>query len=254
MKIGVVGVGNMGYAIYKVLSIQYEVIAYDPYKASTLKDVKFEDNQYDVYNEMDIIILCVKPGQILELVKNIPEKKTILSIAAGISWKNLKDASRQNSVVRLMPNLPLKIFMGCIAYFGDREAYPIVRELFGKLGMIVQMDSDSQMDAFTGLAGSGPAFVFEFLQSLAEGGVKSGLTYPDALRISLQTIKGSIALMERELEKNPEAHPEAYKNKVTSPGGTTIHGISAMEKGNFRYSVMDAVYSAYLRASEIGKK
>ncbi|HMV44949.1 MAG TPA: pyrroline-5-carboxylate reductase [Leptospiraceae bacterium] len=250
-KVGIIGLGNMGYPIYKAIESDFSVLCYDPY--SKRNDIKFESDFSSLNDSCDRLILCVKPDKIVDTLKQIKEPKKIFSIAAGINLDTLKKHAPSNSyVVRIMPNLPLKIQEGCMGYIGDKEAYPDIKEIFNKLGLLVELSSELAIDAVTGLSGSGPAFVFSFIQALAEGGVKSGLTYADALRLSIQTVKGSAMLLEKELEKE-NTHPSVLRNRVTSPGGTTIFGLEKLEENGMHYSVMNAVYSAFKRAQELSQ-
>ncbi len=251
-KIGIIGLGNMGYPIYQAIKSEFEVICYDPY--SKRKDISFEGDFSKLEEACEILIVCVKPDKVAETLKQIKTPKKIFSIAAGISLSKLRENSPENSkVVRIMPNLPLQIKEGCMGFIGDREAYEDIKAIFEKLGLLLELSSEAAIDAVTGLSGSGPAFVFSFIQALAEGGVKSGLAYSDALKLSIQTVKGSAMLLEEERRRN-EAHPNELRNKVTSPGGTTIFGLDKLEESNFHYGVMNAVFTAFKRAEELKGK
>ncbi len=252
-RIGIIGMGNMGSAIFQSLESRFETYVYDPYKQA---EGKLQVESIAMLAEKaEIIILCVKPDKISEVLKEIKSPKTIISIAAGISISALRESSVPGSkIVRVMPNLPLTVGEGCIAYFGEKELYPVVMEIFRNSGIVIELGSEKNIDAITGLSGSGPAFVFTFIHSLAEGGVKSGLTYSDSLKAAIQTVKGSVRLLEEELARNPAIHPFALRNQVTSPGGTTIYGLNALEKGKFSHSIIQAVYKAFRRSIELGKK
>ncbi|MCE9500303.1 MAG: pyrroline-5-carboxylate reductase [Leptospira sp.] len=253
-SIGIIGHGNIGSAIYDSVKDSHKVFLYDPLKKQGSSD-PYETDFDEFAKKSEVIIVCVKPDKVAETLKKIREPKIILSVAAGISIATLRENSPALSkVVRLMPNLPMTVSQGVIGYIGDTEAYQIVKSVFTPMGYLQELGSEDALNAITGLSGSGPAFVFSFIQALAEGGVKSGLGYADALRISIQTVKGSVSLMEKELEKNPDLHPYTLRNKATSPGGTTIFGLDALEKGKFTFSVIDAVFSAFERAKELGKK
>ena len=252
-KIGIIGLGNMGLPIYNAIvkSNQYEVFAFDPNINS--QDLKLNSSIESLIENSEIILLSVKPDKILSIVQKIKTPKIILSIAAGISLESIRANSHPNSkLVRLMPNLPLQIGEGCIAYFGDISVYTEVKKIFSSQGLLYELGSEELIDSFTALAGSGPAFVFSFAQALAEGGVKSGLSYADSLAIAIQTIKGSIQYLESEYKKN-KTHPMELRNRVTSAGGTTIFGLSEWEKNATGYSISETVYQAKLRASELKK-
>lgn len=251
-KVGIIGLGNMGYPIYQSIRSQFEVLCYDPY--SKRKDISFESDLFRLEEKAEILIICVKPDKILEILKSLTQPKKIISIAAGITLSKLKEnAPLKSNIVRIMPNLPLQIREGCMGYIGDSVMYPEVISIFEKLGLLLELSSENAIDAFTGLAGSGPAYVFSFIQALAEGGVKSGLSYADALRLSIQTVKGSALLLEQEL-KMDNTHPMELRNKVTSAGGTTIYGLGKLEENKFHFGVMEAVYGAFKRAEEMRGK
>lgn len=251
-KIGIIGLGNMGYPIYKSIHSEFTVICYDPY--SKREDIKFQADLSRLEEDSEILIICVKPDKVSEILKHLKSPKKIISIAAGITLNKLKEFSPPNSqIVRIMPNLPLQIKEGCIGYIGDKGIYSDVKSIFEKLGLLIELSSEAVIDAFTGLAGSGPAFVFSFIQALAEGGVKSGLSYSDSLKLSIQTVKGSAMLLEEEL-KLQDTHPMELRNKVTSAGGTTIFGLDKLEENKFHFGVMNAVFAAFKRAEELRGK
>lgn len=251
-KVGIIGLGNMGYPIYKSIQKEFAVTCYDPFSNRT--DVEFEPDISKLEANSEILIICVKPDKVSTILKELKTPKKIISIAAGITLGKLKEFSPPNSqIVRIMPNLPLQIKEGCMGYIGDKEIYSDVKSIFEKLGLLMELSTEAAIDAFTGLAGSGPAFVFSFIQALAEGGVKSGLSYSDSLKLSIQTVKGSVMLLEEEL-KSQNAHPIELRNKVTSAGGTTIYGLDKLEENKFHYGVMNAVFAAFKRAEELRGK
>jgi pyrroline-5-carboxylate reductase len=251
-KVGIIGLGNMGYPIFQAIKAEFDVICYDPF--SKRLDIPFITDLKLVEEVSEILIVCVKPDKVAGVLKQLKSPKKIFSIAAGISLEKLRESSPPNSrVVRIMPNLPLQIKEGCMGFIGDKDVYPDVISIFEKLGLLLELSSESLIDAVTGLSGSGPAFVFSFIQALAEGGVKSGLSYSDALKMSIQTVKGSAMLLESEL-KATEIHPAQLRNRVTSPGGTTIYGLDKLEESQFHYGVMNAVFAAFKRAEELRGK
>ncbi len=252
--IGIAGCGNMGGAIYFSLKERYptQVLGYDPYITSNQK-IELISSWDEFVSKSDLILVCVKPGKVIELLKQIKVPKKIISVAAGIHIDTiLKNLPTGSNVVRVMPNLPLLVSEGAIGFFGDEELYETVSEIFQPLGHSVKLGSETLMDAVTGLSGSGPAYVFKFIQALAEGGVLSGLGYQEALDLSIQTVIGSAQLLRKEREKDPTTHPEVWKNKVTSPGGTTIAGLVELEKNGFSNAVLEAVKAAANRSKELG--
>ncbi|WP_232371647.1 pyrroline-5-carboxylate reductase [Leptospira ainazelensis] len=252
--IGIAGCGNMGGAIYLSLKKRYptQVFGYDPHMTSN-KKIELVSSWEEFSAKSDLIVVCVKPGKVVELLKQISSPKLVLSVAAGIGLQTIRNSLPSGSkVVRIMPNLPLLVGEGAIGYYGDHELYKTVEEIFQSLGHAIALSSESLMDAVTGLSGSGPAYVFKFIQALAEGGILSGLGYQEALDLSIQTVIGSAELLRKERKKDPETHPEVWKNKVTSPGGTTIAGLAELEKHGFTHAILEAVQAATRRSKELG--
>lgn len=252
--IGIAGFGNMGSAIWKALHGERDLLIYDPYISQFPSDSRHTESLNNFINKSDIIILCIKPDKIEEFLSHIKTPKKIISIAAGITLSSLKKSLPEgSSAARLMPNLPLTVGQGAIGYISDSALKEKTVELFSKLGLLVEVAKEELMNSVTGLSGSGPAYVFSFINALAEGGVKSGLSYDQALRLALQTVKGSAAYMEEELSKDRTVHPGTLRNRVTSPGGTTIYGLEKLEQNSFHYAVMNAVFAAFKRSEELGK-
>jgi pyrroline-5-carboxylate reductase len=251
--IGVIGLGNMGYPIYKKIPLEFDKIAYDPYLNK--EDVVQEKSLNDVIKKANILILCVKPDKISGILQEIKVPKNIISIAAGITLNTMKEVSHTDSnILRIMPNLPLLSEEGVIACIGNKSIFEIAKLIFKDMGMVVELANENEIDIITALSGSGPAYVFTFIHALAEGGLKCGLSYSQSLRIAIQTVKGSAIFLENELDANSNLHPYHLRNKVTSPGGTTIYGLGKLEEGNFNFTVMESVNYAYLRAKELGKR
>ena len=159
-----------------------------------------------------------------------------------------------SKAIRIMPNLPLVAGEGVVACFGDTDLVEEAKSIFQNTGLVIELNNENEIDIITALSGSGPAYVYTFLQALAEGGLKCGLSYTQSLQIAIQTVKGSIIYMENELKNNPTTHPYQLRNKVASPSGTTIYGLESLEKNGFTHSVMEAIFIGYLRAKELGRK
>ncbi len=203
----------------------------------------------------DVILVAVKP-QIIEtallpLRERISASQTVISIAAGVSIARLEACfSSAVPVVRVMPNTPALVGAAASAICGGKHAKPeniaVAKELFEAVGLAVETE-EKLLDAVTGLSGSGPAYVFLFIEALADGGVRAGLSRSVALQLAAQTVMGSAQML---LET--QEHPGVLKDKVASPGGTTIAGVHALESGGFRGVVMDAVAAAVQRSKELG--
>jgi pyrroline-5-carboxylate reductase len=204
----------------------------------------------------EIVILAVKP-QIVdpvakETAKKVGKSKLLVSVAAGVPIARIEaNLEKGARVVRVMPNIPCVVGAGAAGFAGgtnasadDLEKVGAILNSFG-IGLPVE---EKFLDAVTGLSGSGPAYVFLFIEALADGGVQVGLTREVALKLAMQTVYGA-ARMALESSK----HLGELKDEVASPGGTTIAGIYAMEQKGFRGTVMDAVVSATRRSQELGK-
>jgi pyrroline-5-carboxylate reductase len=174
-----------------------------------------------------------------------------VSMAAGWSIVKIQGIiGAKTPVVRIMPNTPALIGKGMIAMSASPEvsakSVSELEKLLGGAGIVDKVD-ERFMDAVTGLSGSGPAFVYLFIEALADGGVRAGLPRDKALRYAAQTVLGAAAMVQE-----TGKHPGELKDMVTSPGGTTIAGIAALEDGAFRSTVIKAVEAAWKRSIELG--
>lgn len=200
------------------------------------------------------VVVAVKPQMFsavaARLKGRIEPGTVVVSIMAGVPTGRLREELACASVVRTMPNLPLTVGMGATAIAVDGLSEALVaraRALMSAAGETVEV-SESQIDAVTGLSGSAPAFVLRFLMALEDGGVLAGLPRPVARRLALATLEGT-GRMARE-----SGLPwDELRGQVTSPGGTTIHGLHALEVGGFPAAVMDAVAKATERSRELGR-
>lgn len=201
----------------------------------------------------EIVLLAVKPQIFPDVAKELSQQAaegtTIVSIMAGISLAQLGHAWPTAAIVRAMPNTPATVGAGMTALAAnDRSSEEIlqnVRNLFAAVGDVVTVP-ESLMDGVTGLSGSGPAFVAIFIEALADGGVAAGLPRPIAQKLALQTVLGTARLL-----AESEDHPAIVKDRVTSPGGTTIAGVAALESRGFRSAAIEAVKAATQRAKEL---
>ncbi|WP_339133006.1 MAG: pyrroline-5-carboxylate reductase [Candidatus Electrothrix sp. GW3-4] len=210
----------------------------------------------EVTEKSQVVILAIKP-QIMEPVlrqysAHITNDHLLISIAAGIPLSCIEQVVGGNMrVIRVMPNTPALVLAGASAMSGNenirQEDMEIAQEIFSAVGTCIEVP-ENLLDAVTGLSGSGPGYVFTFLEAMIDGGVLSGLPRPVAEQLATQTLYGSakLALETRE----PAA---VLKGKVTSPGGTTITGIQALEEGGLRGTVMTAVEAATERSKSFGQ-
>ncbi len=265
IPVGFIGTGNMGQALIRGVTKKgvytaRDIIIFDIAKDKTEKlssevGVEVASSAADLVKGVQTVILAVKPDKILPVVnelRDLLKNKLVISIAAGISLSVLLDRLGKDArVIRVMPNTPAMVLEGVsgIAFSGacTDEDIQVAKTIFSAVGICVNLE-ENLLDAITGLSGSGPAFCFMFIEALADGGVRAGLPRDIALKIAASTLKGSAQLV---LETG--SHPGVLKDMVTSPSGTTIEGISVLEKRGFRSAVMDAVFAAYKRAREMWK-
>lgn len=264
-KLGFIGAGQMAEAILKGLLSKdmfdkTSIFASDTsqsrldYMQNTYGiNITLDNNQ--VIAGSDIVILAVKPQvmkAVLEGIKDtVNSKHLIISIAAGVKLKTLeKHLPKGAKVIRVMPNTPALIQAGaagiCKGENASAEDIKAAFAIFEAIGEAVEAP-ESLMDAITALSGSGPAYVFTFIEALVDAGIREGLARPVAQKLAIQTVFGS-ALLAKETGK----HPAELTAMVTSPGGTTIEGLYGLEKGGMRSAIMDAVRMARKRSEELG--
>lgn len=205
--------------------------------------------------DADVVVLAVKPQAmdkvLTQIAPVIDAKKLVISVAAGVPIAAIERRFPKGSrIVRSMPNTPALVGLGATAVSGGEHATPndleLAKKLFDAVGTTWVLD-ESQLDAVTGLSGSGPAYIFLIIEALSDAGVKVGLSRHVALKLAAQTVYGSAKLL---LETGE--HPGTLKDQVTSPGGTAIAGLHTLEAGGLRTTLMNAVESATLRAKQLG--
>jgi len=265
-KIGFLGAGNMGEALIKGL-LKTGIVSPESVFATDVRldRLKQLDKLYGIHvlpdnptlvKQVDVVILAVKPQIIAPVLRKVAPavtpKKLILSLAAGVPTTTLRALLPKGiRLIRTMPNAAALVLEGATAIAkadglqsGDLET---AREIFEAVGKVVVLEEDL-LDAVTALSGSGPAYVALVIEALADGGVKMGLDRETAMTLAAQTVLGSAKLL---LETG--AHPGQLKDMVTSPGGTAIAGIAALEEGGVRRTLINAVERATLRSRELGR-
>ena len=200
----------------------------------------------------DIIIIAVKPQIIKSALTVLPlNDKTIISIAAGVTLAALAEITGSSKIIRVMPNTPALVGQGISAWCAsdavNEKETNAVELILDTVGKVCKVD-EKMMDAVTGLSGSGPAYVFDFIQALADGGVKAGLPREIAMILAGQTVAGAAAMVIESSE-----HPAVLRDMVTSPGGTTAAALAVLERKAFKGIVSDAVNAAAERSAELGK-
>ncbi|HIE59172.1 MAG TPA: pyrroline-5-carboxylate reductase [Persephonella sp.] len=264
-KVGIIGIGNMGEAILKgILSntniSSDEIIVSDKNKERinyivNKYSVAGTDNNERLVKLSDIVFLTTKPKdmeKVLSPIENSFDNRVLISVLAGVKIDKIKKFAKKAKIVRIMPNTPAIVGESATGVsfdntFSEEEKENVLKLLnaFGK-SIVVE---EELMDAITGLSGSGPAYVLTFIDSLAQGGVKQGLSYQQALELATQTVFGT-AKMLLEIKE----HPSVLRDKVTSPAGTTIYGLHELEKGKLKDTVINAIELATKRSKELSEE
>ncbi|XP_033244839.1 pyrroline-5-carboxylate reductase [Drosophila miranda] len=274
-RIGFIGGGNMAFAIGSglvrcAIVKPSQVLVSGPHienlsRWRELGAVTTDDN-CKVLEHTDVVFICVKPhilGQCASQLKykHVPSakdaSKLIVSVLAGTSLKTLEEKfnfmeSWGPKVIRTMPNTSMQVGEGCTVYTGNARAthqdLEKVHIMLNALGLAQQVP-EQMIDAVTGLAGCGPAFVYTIIEALADGGVKQGVPRAMALQFAAQTLLGAAKTV-----LITGKHPAVLRDEVCSPGGSTIVGVHELEKGNLRATLINAVEKATQRSTELGKK
>ena len=252
MKIGFIGTGNMGSAMIKGIVTSEAVSGNDinifdvnmekSRELSEKYNVKSLKNEIEIVDNSDIVVLSVKPNiysYVLEKIKDrIGENKIIIAIAAGVSIEKIENIIGKK-VVRIMPNTPAQVLEGMTAVVFNKniseEEKKDVFKILDSFGKSIEIE-EKLIHTFTGIAGSLPAYVYMFMEALADGGVLEGMPRDKAYEIVAQTVKGSAEMLLK-----TGKHPGVLKDEVTSPAGTTIEAVNTLENGNFRGTVINAV-------------
>ncbi len=256
MVLGIIGYGNMGESFAKALKGHVEVMVYD---ISQEKRSKALSEGFAVALELDFLLknshwllLAVKPKDVEGVLRGLRDKlkeSLLLSLVAGLSLSKLEELSGTKKLIRLMPNINALVGKAVIAFACDqdisKEEKEKFLELFSHCGSLYELE-ESLFDAFTALAGSGPAFVFSFVHALALAGVMEGFPYERAKSIAIDTVLGSCELL-RELGGNPEE----WLTRVASPGGTTIEGIKVLEERGFKGIIMECIRKTSEKAKRL---
>ncbi len=266
LKIGFLGAGKMATALAQgfvnsQLVGAKQMFAADPFDAArkhfaAATGAKTFSANLDVAKSATVLILATKPDQVAAALAEISgaftKKHLVISIAAGVTLAKLEAALPVGArVIRVMPNTPALVGAGASGFALGKNATAADAELAKKLlsavGIAMQV-KENLLDAVTGLSGSGPAYVYQFIEALSDGGVAAGLPRDIATKLAAQTVLGGAKMV---LETGQ--HPGALKDQVTSPGGTTIEGLHELEKGKLRATVMSAVRAATEKSKKLGQ-
>jgi pyrroline-5-carboxylate reductase len=264
-KIGIIGLGNMGEAVVRALlgsaTPRADILAYEikSIRSKVIQeryDISVAAGVEDLVSHSGYVIMAVKPQdakQVLSAVGSMfEESKILISIMAGITIANLTSMlGKAGKIVRVMPNICISVAEGALGVTWNSlvssDEMESTKELLLPLGRVIDVTED-QMDAVTALSGSGPAFVLSFLEALIDGGVKMGLPRDKARNLAVQTMKGTIDMLDRE-----DLHPALMKESITSPGGTTIAGLTILEEKGLKGVLIRCLEAAQARSRELSK-
>ena len=261
-RIGFIGMGNMGYAFLKGVKSSFsndEIIFHSKSLNKMEKIFKKENIAYVSDNNRVVqgskyIILAIKPqmfeGVISEIKSSITDENIVISLAPGVTIKQLSEMCGTDRIVRAMPNTPSMVGEGMTGISFNKEYFSgeeieIIEEIFSSVGKM-RVVNENMINAVVCASGSSPAYVFMFIEALADSVVKCGMTRNDAYEFVAQTVLGSAKLM---LETNK--HPGELKDMVCSPGGTTIAGVEQLEKNGFRKAIFSATQACFEKCNNV---
>ena len=267
MKVLVIGAGNMGltYAEGMVKSTllgekNLKIYDTDPEKILSLKEV----SHFDVYDkledclpEADLVFIAVKPYHSDELFAEmkpmINDSQIFISLMAGVTIESIQERLGAAKVVRTMPNLPAQVGKGVTSYTESEKVSRVellaIRNLLDTTGESIHVDTEKFIDASTGISGSGPAYVFYFMNSMLEAAKKMGFSDHDSKVLVSNTFEGAVELFNRN-----DLSPQTWMNRVASKGGTTRAALDSMDDNNVKDLIKEAAYAAFNRAVELGEK
>jgi pyrroline-5-carboxylate reductase len=265
-QFAIIGAGAMGEAILGGLIRQNltktdNITASEPRETRRieLKDrygIRTTKDNLEAIREADVVVLAVKPQRLskilTELSGKIPSKAVIISIIAGASVNTIAEGLNHDSVVRTMPNTPGQIGKGITVWYAN----PAVTEdhlnsaklMLKALGEDVQVEEEYYLDMATAISGTGPMYVFLFMEALMDAGVHLGFSRHIAEKLVVETIRGSVDYYESQ-----DVHVANLRNKVTSPGGTSAAALYYLEKAGFRTAISRAIWAAYERSQQLGQ-
>lgn len=265
MRIGLIGGGAMGEAIIAAV-LGAKVAAAADIRVADIAGARLEhlhktygvrpaQDNAEAASEVDFVLLALKPQDFEKAAPSIAGSvgaATAVSIMAGVTISQIARGVGTGAVVRAMPNTPAQIGEGMTVWTATAEVGEAAREgarrIFAALGKEAFVPEERYLDMATALSGSGPAYVFLFIEALIDAGVHVGLSRELATTMALQTVIGSARYAEK-----TSRHPAELRNQVTSPGGTTAAALRALEAGSFRADVLEAVIAAYERSRALGE-
>jgi pyrroline-5-carboxylate reductase len=267
MKVLVIGGGNMGLTYSEGMSqsplLNKRKLMIHDLSADTIIRLK-ENEDFDVYEKLsdclpqaDIIFLAVKPYHCEELLQEmkpqVNKDQLVVSLMAGVTISYIEDLLGIHKIIRTMPNLPAKVGLGVTSFTESKAVSRVellmVRNLLDTTGVSIHVDDESFIDKSTGISGSGPAYVFYFMQSMMEAAKKMGFSINDAKILVSTTFQGAV-----ELFNQSDLTPSTWMDKVASKGGTTRAALDSMDENNVEDLIKEAAFAAFNRAVELGKE
>lgn len=261
MRVAIIGGGVMGEAI---LAAAIERGVFAPAGVVVCELLEHRRNQLrseygvgvstssaEAMAEADIVLLSVKPQDVHSVRGQIREEALLISIMAGIPIKAIAEEFHHERVVRVMPNTPVAAKAGMSVWTAtaavSTEQRELARSLLGAIGREIFVEDERKLDMATAVSGSGPGFIYLFIEAMIEGGVSIGLTRAQAEEMVLQTVYGSAVYAQESGRR-----PAELRAMVTSPAGTTAAGLLELERGAVRAAIIEAIQAAYERARELG--
>lgn len=266
MKVLVIGAGNMGLTYAEGMAqspllnrrnlMIYDVSAERITSLDKIPHFDVFDKLEDCLPQADIVFVVVKPYHSDELFKKMKKMvnsdQLFISLMAGVTIETIQDSLGIKKVIRAMPNLPAKVGLGMTAFTEAKEVTRVellmVRNLLDTTGEAIHVENENFINASTGISGSGPAYVFYFMQSMMEAALKMGFSQNDSKILVTQTFEGAVKLF-----TESDLSPNSWMDMVASKGGTTRAALDSMEDNNVKELIKDAAYAAFNRATELGK-
>jgi pyrroline-5-carboxylate reductase len=265
MKIGFIGIGNMGSAMLKGVSTKLDKtnLTYTDINEDMMEQIKaetgisYEADNISLTQSVDVIVLAVKPQYLKEVMENIRSyvkpTQIILSIAPGITIEHIKHIlGEKTRVVRSMPNTPALVLEGMSGYCFSHDVFTqaetdFIRDFFTSFGRGIEL-TEHQLDMVVPISGSSPAYGFMMIEAMADAGVLIGLPRQISYELAAQSMLGAAKMV---LET--KTHPAALKDAVCSPGGTTIEAVRVLERTGFKSSIIEAMVACYDKTKTFDK-
>ncbi len=257
-KLGFLGAGNMAKAIANgiiksnILKAD-EVVMSDPFVTGNVAGIKVINDNKVIFNDCEYVLLAVKPQIFNQIVDELKETKVknVISIMAGVKMAKIKKILPNAQVIRIMPNLPASVGAGMAGIAKDnnasKEANEFTKAIFESVGKAIFVN-ESDLDAVTAISGSGPAYVYYFIQSMIKGGIKNGLSEEESKELTLQTFVGAV-----EMVKHSNDDLDTMIDRVCSKGGTTIQAIDTFRSYDLDAKIIEGIDKCKIRSEELSK-